>query len=511
MAKKWILGSLVLAVHVAVLWYWLLSSISISPYADELVSNKSDILLTEVNAFYKRVDGYIEQISSKTKANKYNDVFEQDLLLKIMESESSFHSIYLAKGPYKTYIARDKASVIMASDSTSHVDIVHWNRFEKSKAISQWEEFFDEKKYHIQHLNQVINAHLNQYVWLPHRAAFIQQEVMLLGKSWVVGSDTVTLALRLNREIIAKKLKEASPELKDAFVFMMNPQGTVLFLNRPQTEPFAHLHDSVAGVIYNDLIRFKSDSNRVFSVTYRNYTFWVAQRLVNPQMGVNSLLVALPNSSFLEMKSNSQNFGMWAYLLLLVFTIVGVLIWYLYSKRTKKIPSNHSIEELLSANENSHLEFKSSLRWDYRQNKTNPELEYVIMKTIAAFGNSDGGILLIGVDDDKNILGIEPDLLSLKKPTGDFFEIYTRNLLHKYFGVRYTSEFIRMDFLRDGANEICLIEVLRADEPVFLKTQEKGAAPVEKFYVRSGNSSQQMESLKDINDYIFSRFKKDSK
>ncbi len=37
------------------------------------------------------------------------------------------------------------------------------------------------------------------------------------------------------------------------------------------------------------------------------------------------------------------------------------------------------------------------------------------MKTIAAFGNTDGGIFLIGVDDDKNILGLENDFQTLKK------------------------------------------------------------------------------------------------
>ena len=64
---------------------------------------------------------------------------------------------------------------------------------------------------------------------------------------------------------------------------------------------------------------------------------------------------------------------------------------FFYRANRMKIPS---VKEILTEEENRYLEFKSSLRWDYRQEKVNPELEKVIMKTIAAFGNTDGGILL---------------------------------------------------------------------------------------------------------------------
>ena len=43
----------------------------------------------------------------------------------------------------------------------------------------------------------------------------------------------------------------------------------------------------------------------------------------------------------------------------------------------------------------------------------NKKLEEVILKTVAAFANSQGGTLLIGVDDEGTILGLEQDYLSL--------------------------------------------------------------------------------------------------
>jgi type I restriction enzyme R subunit len=46
---------------------------------------------------------------------------------------------------------------------------------------------------------------------------------------------------------------------------------------------------------------------------------------------------------------------------------------------------------LIRANESATLEFKSSARWDMRQNKPNKAMEETIVKTVAAFLNSETG------------------------------------------------------------------------------------------------------------------------
>jgi len=70
---------------------------------------------------------------------------------------------------------------------------------------------------------------------------------------------------------------------------------------------------------------------------------------------------------------------------------------------------------IIDKGENDLIEFKSSLRWDYRQDKVNKALETVIVKTISAFLNTEGGMLFIGIDDDGNTLGLENDYITLSK------------------------------------------------------------------------------------------------
>lgn len=81
--------------------------------------------------------------------------------------------------------------------------------------------------------------------------------------------------------------------------------------------------------------------------------------------------------------------------------------------------------EMIEKGENDKVEFKSSLRWDYKEKRVNKELEYEIARACTGFMNVNGGILLIGVDNDKNILGIEKDYdtLGKGKQNEDGFEL----------------------------------------------------------------------------------------
>ena len=77
---------------------------------------------------------------------------------------------------------------------------------------------------------------------------------------------------------------------------------------------------------------------------------------------------------------------------------------------TIEVPSDAmEIRQLLAQVESQHLEFKSSMRWDIKEGRLNKELTNAIAKTIAGFMNSEGGTLLIGVDDHGNVLGLEKD------------------------------------------------------------------------------------------------------
>ncbi|MEZ5480673.1 MAG: DUF262 domain-containing protein [Porticoccaceae bacterium] len=157
-------------------------------------------------------------------------------------------------------------------------------------------------------------------------------------------------------------------------------------------------------------------------------------------------------------------------------------------------PANEVVQELILAGESDTVEFKSTLRYDLRSKEVNKKLEYVIGKTIAAFMNSEGGNLFIGVDDNQNMLGLADDISTLSKPNIDVFELHLVELIKKYIGAGLISH-IKISFPTIEDTQICRIKVSKSGKPVF--TQYEGK---EDFFVRSGCSSQPL-GREDQSDY----------
>ncbi len=167
------------------------------------------------------------------------------------------------------------------------------------------------------------------------------------------------------------------------------------------------------------------------------------------------------------------------------------------------------IEDIIAEGEHDGLEFKSSLRWDTKRNVYNKALEKMCLKTLAAFNNGfgQGGKLIIGVDDDQNILGLENDYSTLKTGAdSDAFEIHLRNIINQEWGVGFTANNLTITFHEISEMEICVVDVECGSEPLFITLPDKNGQKVEKFFVRSGNSSPPIESPSEISAYIKERF-----
>lgn len=161
--------------------------------------------------------------------------------------------------------------------------------------------------------------------------------------------------------------------------------------------------------------------------------------------------------------------------------------------------------DMIQSGEHGFLEFKSTLRWNIREAKVDKKMEEVILKTISAFSNGYGGKLLIGVDKDGQVAGLDDDYNSLSEPNKDSFELHLRNLVNAAFGIEFATTQLQIKFPVIDESEICEIDIKQGKAPLYLETADRNGVKSKKFYVRSGNSSREMD-IQETASYTQNRF-----
>jgi hypothetical protein len=149
------------------------------------------------------------------------------------------------------------------------------------------------------------------------------------------------------------------------------------------------------------------------------------------------------------------------------------------------------VHEMILQGEGQLVEFKSTLRYDMRTGEVNKKLEHVIAKTVAAFMNSEGGSLFIGVDDHGNAIGLDLDYGTLKKPDRDGFQLHLKNILDSYVG-KDVMKLWRLDWPLYDDKPICHVQVTRANKPVYVANEGK-----EEFFVRKEGASQPLSRAEE--------------
>lgn len=172
------------------------------------------------------------------------------------------------------------------------------------------------------------------------------------------------------------------------------------------------------------------------------------------------------------------------------------------SFRERRKNSAADYEAMIKGGENDEVEFKAGLRWLNEQKEKEMPMEYLIVKGVSAFMNTNGGTLFIGVQDDGKIIGIGKDyelIRDLNKRDG--FSRQLAQAINKYLGKefhQYAS--FRIVSLRD--QDVCVISVSKSDLPVYLKRGDQ-----EGFFTRASAMSQPMP-IRAANEYIKTHFSK---
>jgi ATP-dependent Lon protease len=155
------------------------------------------------------------------------------------------------------------------------------------------------------------------------------------------------------------------------------------------------------------------------------------------------------------------------------------------------------ISQMIEGHESGSVEFKSSARWNYHKSDKDPQIELASIKTIAGFMNAEGGTLLIGVDDDGNVLGLDNDLKLQAGNSLDDFELWLSNTIMTALGKSPATN-SRISFHNTKDGKVCRIEVSPARKPVFVNFPKLKIE--DEFFVRINNQTQRLNKS-ELLDY----------
>lgn len=167
----------------------------------------------------------------------------------------------------------------------------------------------------------------------------------------------------------------------------------------------------------------------------------------------------------------------------------------------------------LKQEESSGIEFKSTYRVDLARHQSTGEnvqqcqsdaVIHSALKTIAAFLNTDGGRLYIGISDHKSIIGLEYDFQVRGTPNQDQLELLIRgHIQSKFKDGSMIGDFISFTFVPVEGKLVALIDVSARRSLSFLN---KSGEPYVLLYRRQGNRTVTVD-ITEMEEYLRNRWR----
>ncbi len=519
---KIISATLILAGLINLGLYFNKSNSDIGHYEDQ-ITVAAEALKASLNNFFEQTQKTIFGFNQAIEQKDFDSLSKHEL--------DQLANTYIAGDPYikGLVLFSGNSNYVFLKDKNTRIttfadnadSLLNWQRLDKNlKPVSEWTDTYNfflnnENKA----LLQSISKEGAKQKWLKIKSEIPDRRDMVLLVNYVRTKNNKDLFITYIFQtkdfagFFLDKLKAKHPVVsfltnEDKILTPIVTQDTV-YVNKIKME-----EEQISKIFKTWDARDKFAHS--FSFEMNGHVYWTRVESIPNKLGIKAFALTFSQESLYEMFTSLNRTLLYLGFGLMAAGLALLLFLKFKGKRTKNTKteekpeplSKEEIEKMLAAGESGSVEYKSSLRYDYRQEKENKALEDVILKSIAAFANAQGGVLFIGVDDEGNILGLENDFSTLKKKDIDYFELHLRKLINNQFGIHFASRHLTIRFPEIEGKIISVVQINPSGKPVYVKVKNKQGQWVEKFYVRMGNSSQEITSLKEMEEYIEHRFRK---
>ena len=162
-----------------------------------------------------------------------------------------------------------------------------------------------------------------------------------------------------------------------------------------------------------------------------------------------------------------------------------------------KLNDEDIIKNSIITGETKTVEFKETLRLNLYSNKKDEKIEMSVLKNIVAFLNTEGGYLLIGINDDGKIVGVEDEIKKLFKNKSDKYKLHLNNLIRDRIGKDF-FQYIDYKLVKVEDLNVLMIKCKRSKKACYLNGND--------FYVRTNPSANKLDGP-ELVDYVNNHFR----
>jgi hypothetical protein len=415
------------------------------------------------------------------------------------------------------FLRRESEGWLVRQRNAGDVGIAQWTRLgDSGKVQEQWEGPTTYDPRERPWFQAAVRDNPEQLAWgSPYEFYSLQVPGVTASIAWDGPGGKRVLALDVILGSIIDTIERLSLG-QGGKGFLFSGEGGVYVPNAaeaasepPEHEGFFSAQERLGGPLFFDAVAAWKNAGRPSDGLTRfrseGESWWGGFLPLSEETGNAWVGVVLPVSGTLGiLQSRWHILALTAVLIIALGLGLVVILMRRYSHQLRDLPKltidrgncQQDLYDLIGRGEDTHLEFKSTMRTNLHTGKPGKEIELAWLKGVAAFMNTEGGILLIGVADDGTVLGMAAD----KFENEDKCRLHFKNLLNQHLGPEYARH-VRFDvYPLDGA-QIGAVECERADAPVFLRHKN-----AESFVIRNGPSNIEL-SLSRALKYIRGRFR----
>ena len=377
-------------------------------------------------------------------------------------------------------------------------DMVNWMKMDSSLHIKQsWQSkrtfIPSSRPWFVQSIPKIDSGSVN---WFGPYTFKTKQKIGLTGSiGWTDAKTRLKYILAF--DVLLDELLREIGKAKitpHALNFLFEPNGVVLLPvdSTDQKTPVAHFPQISNPIIRRFVKKLEEESlppDQPIAFTSGKMIYWgVFARIPGRESNFFAATI-LPQSDFKNDLDQRLLMTIGWIFIILLFSVMTVYISYRkYSGRKADTPvwyidknnPEQSIFLLIRQGEGRFVEFKSTMRMNLKTGKTGKEIEMAWLKTVAAFLNTEGGILLLGVDDAGTILGLDADRFE----NDDRCRLHFKNVFNQHIGMEFTP-YVVMDLYSIDGKTVAAVQCKPCPDAVFVKSKNGE----EIFFIRSGPST----------------------